>query len=157
VQAAEQLSRKPGLWEVKTTLDNTSAPPRMVKQCIDAATDELSQSIAGPFSAAVCPERKVQRSSDAVTVDSTCSIAGKPASAHAVVTGSLDSAYTMKVAAEGDLLPGGEMAMTMEGKWLGACAADQRPGDVIMGNGVKINIPDMQKRVPSTIDQTGPH
>jgi hypothetical protein len=155
--AAEQLSRKPGLWEVKTTIDNSSAPPRVVQQCIDAATDELSQSIAGPFSAAVCPERKVQRSADAVTVDSTCSIAGKPASAHAVVTGSFDSAYTMKVAAEGELLPGGKMAMTMEGKWLGACTADQRPGDIIMGNGVKINIPDMQKRSPSTIDQMGPH
>ena len=156
-QAAEQLSRKPGLWEVTTTLDNTSAPPRVVKQCIDAATDELSQSIAGPFSAALCPERKVQRGADATTVDSTCSIAGRPASAHAVITGSFDSAYTMKVAAEGALLPGGKMAMTMEGKWLGACAADQRPGDIIMANGVKINIPDMQKRAPSTIDQMGPH
>src|ERR1700741_1987593 len=120
--AVEQLSRKPGLWEVKTSIENSSAPPRVVKQCIDAATDELSQSIAGPFSAAVCPERKVQRSADAVTVDSTCSIAGKPASAHAVITGSFDSAYTMKVAAEGDLLPRGKMAMTMEGKWLGARA-----------------------------------
>jgi Protein of unknown function (DUF3617) len=156
-QAAEQISRKPGLWEVKTTLDNSSAPPRVVQQCIDAATDELSQSIAGPFSAAVCPERNVQRSADALTVDSTCSIAGKPASAHAVVSGSFDSAYTMKVTAEGQLLPGGKMAMTMEGKWLGACTADQRPGDIIMGNGVKINIPDMQKRAPSTIDQTAPH
>jgi len=155
--AAEQLSRKPGLWEVTTTLDNSSAPPRVVKQCIDAATDELSQSIAGPFSAAVCPDRKVQRSADAVTVDSSCSIAGKPASAHAVITGSFDSAYTMKVTAEGALLPGGKMGMTMEGKWLGACAADQRPGDIIMANGVKINIPDMQKRAPSSIDQMAPH
>ena len=155
--AAEQLSRKPGLWEVKTTLDNSSAPPRLVKQCIDAATDALSQSIAGPFSAAVCPDRKVQHSADAVTVDSTCSIAGKPASAHAVVTGSFDSAYTMKVLAEGALLPGGRMGMTMEGTWLGPCAADQRPGDIIMANGVKINIPDMQKRAPSTIDQMAPH
>lgn len=155
--AAEQLSRKPGLWEVKTTLDNSSAPPRVVKQCIDAATDGLSQSIAGPFSAAVCLDRKVQRSADAVTVDSTCSIAGKPASAHAVITGSFDSAYTMKVTAEGALLPGGRMSMTMEGNWLGACAADQRPGDIIMANGVKINIPDLQKRAPSTIDQMAPH
>jgi len=155
-QATERLSRKPGLWEVKTTLDNANAPPRVVKQCIDAATDELSQSIAGPFSAAVCSERKVQRSADAVTVDSTCSIAGKPASAHTIVTGSFDSDYTMKVAAEGELLPGGKMNMTMEGKWLGPCAADQRPGDIIMGNGVKINIPDMQKRLPSTIDQMPP-
>jgi hypothetical protein len=156
-QAAEQLSRKPGLWEVTTTLDNSSVPPRVVKQCIDAATDELSQSIAGPFSAAVCPQRKVQRGADATTVDSTCSIAGKPASAHAVITGSFDSSYTMKVAAEGALLPGGKMGMTMEGKWLGPCAADQRPGDIIMSNGATINIPDMQKRAPSTIDQMAPH
>lgn len=155
--ASEQLLRKPGLWEVKTTFENSSAAPRVVQQCIDAATDGLSQSITGPFSAAVCPERKVQRSTDAVTVDSSCSIAGKPAHAHAVVTGSFDSAYTMKVAAEGELLPGGKMTMTMEGKWLGACTADQRPGDIIMGNGVKINIPDMQKRAPSTIDQMAPH
>lgn len=155
--AAEQLLRKPGLWEVTTTVDNSSAPPRLVKQCIDAATDALSQSIAGPFSAAVCPDRKVERSADAVTVESTCSIAGKPASAHAVITGSFDSAYAMKVTAEGALLPGGKMGMTMVGKWLGPCAADQRPGDIIMANGVKINIPDMQKRAPSTIDQMAPH
>jgi hypothetical protein len=158
VQAAEQqVLRKPGLWEVKTTVDNSNAPARIVQQCIDAATDELSQSIAGPLSPAVCPQRTVQRSADGITVDSVCSIGGKPASAHAVVTGSLDSAYTMKVAAEGELLPGGKMTMTMEGKWLGACASDQRPGDVVMSNGVKINLSDLQKRGPSPIDQAAPH
>jgi Protein of unknown function (DUF3617) len=145
------------LWEVKTNIENSSAPPKVVQQCIDAETDGLSQSIAGPFSAAVCPERNVQRSADQVTVDSSCTIAGKAATAHAVVTGSFDSAYTMKVIAEGAILPGGKMTMTMEGKWIGACTADQRPGDIIMGNGVKINIPDMQKRPPSTIDQMPPH
>ena len=155
--AAEQLSRKPGLWEVKTTIQNSRAASRVVRQCIDAATDELSQSIAGPFSAAVCAERKVQRSADAVTVDSSCSMGGKPAHAHAVVTGSFDSTYTMTVAAESELLPGGKITMTMEGKWLGACTADQRPGDIIMGNGVKVNIPDMQKLAPSSIDQMAPH
>jgi hypothetical protein len=151
-QAAESLSRRPGLWEVKTTIEN-GGPPKVVQQCIDAATDQLSQSIAGPFSAAVCPERNVRRLSDTVTVDSICSIAGKPASAHAVVTGSFDSAYTMKVTSEGEFLTGGKMTMTMEGKWLGACMNDQRPGDVIMSNGAKINIPEMENRAPSTIDQ----
>jgi len=150
--AAHSLSRKPGLWEVKTSLENSGAPPKVVQQCIDAATDQLTQSIAGPFSAAVCPKRNVQRSADQVTVDSSCTIAGKPAAAHAIVTGSFDSAYTMKVTAEGAILPGGKMSMTMEGRRLGACTADQRPGDIIMGNGVKINIPDLQKRTPSTID-----
>ena len=37
--------------------------------------------------------------------------------------------------------------MTMEGKWLGACAADQKPGDIVMSNGMKINIPELQKRI----------
>jgi hypothetical protein len=36
--------------------------------------------------------------------------------------------------------------MTMSAKWLGPCAADQRPGDMIMPNGMKINILDLQKR-----------
>jgi hypothetical protein len=36
--------------------------------------------------------------------------------------------------------------MTMAAKWLGPCTADQKPGDMIMGNGTKINILDMKKR-----------
>jgi len=155
--AAQPLSRKPGLWEVKTTIENSSAPAGVVKQCIDAATDQLSQSIAGPFSAAACPVRNVQRSADSVTVDSTCTVAGKPATAHAVMTGSFDSAYAMKVTAQGEALAGGKMIMMMEGRWIGPCTADQKPGDIIMGNGVKINIPEMQKLNPSSVDPGAPH
>ena len=38
------------------------------------------------------------------------------------------------------------MTMTMDAKWLGPCAADQKPGDMIMSNGMKINIPETEKR-----------
>jgi hypothetical protein len=37
------------------------------------------------------------------------------------------------------------MTMTMDAKWLGPCAADQKPGDFIMSNGMKINVPEMEK------------
>ena len=37
----------------------------------------------------------------------------------------------------------GEMKMTIAAKWLGPCAADQKPGDMIMSNGMKINIRNM--------------
>jgi hypothetical protein len=37
------------------------------------------------------------------------------------------------------------MSMTMTAKWLGPCAAGQRPGDMIMPNGMKMNILDLQK------------
>jgi hypothetical protein len=43
-------------------------------------------------------------------------------------------------------IPDGKITMTMDAKWLGACAADQKPGDVIMSNGLKINIPETEKR-----------
>ncbi len=155
--AAEQLSRKPGLWEVKTSIGTGNAPARTVRQCIDAATDQMLQSSAGPISAAACKQRNVQQTADQVIVDSSCTVAGKPATAHAVVTGSFDSTYTLAVTAQGAALPGGEMTMTMEGRWLGPCTADQKPGDVIMSNGVKINLPEIEKKAISPIDPMGAH
>ena len=35
--------------------------------------------------------------------------------------------------------------MTLQAKWLGACKADQRPGDIVMPGGFKMNITDMEK------------
>ena len=34
---------------------------------------------------------------------------------------------------------------TIEAKWLGACKADQKPGDIMMPGGMKMNIKDMEK------------
>jgi hypothetical protein len=144
--AAELPSRKPGLWEVKTSIENSNTPARTLQQCIDAATDQMMQSSAGPFSPAACPGRDVQRSENSITIDSTCTVGGKAATAHSVVSGSFDSAYTMTVTAQSEQIPAGKMVMTMEAKWLGPCAADQKPGDIVMSNGMKINIPEMQKR-----------
>jgi hypothetical protein len=147
--AAELPSRKSGLWQVKTSIGNSNAPARVVLQCIDAATDQMMQSSAGPFAPTACPERKVQSSENSTTIDSTCTFGGKPATAHSVVTGSFDGAYTMTVTSQSEDIPGGKMIMTMDAKWLGACAADQKPGDVVLGNGVKINLPELQKRSSS--------
>jgi hypothetical protein len=148
--AADTPARKAGLWEIKTSLDNRGGAGMTVQQCIDAATDQMMMSSAGPLAQAVCPKRDVQRSGDAVTIDSTCTFMDKTATTHAVITGSLDSVYTMKVTTQSDAMVGGGMAMTMTGKWLGPCAADQKPGDLIMGGGaIKLNILEMKNFVPS--------
>jgi hypothetical protein len=147
--ATELPSRKPGLWQVATSIENSGAPVRVIQQCIDASTDQMLQSSAGPFAPAACPGREVRSSADSVTIDSTCTVAGKTATAHAVATGSFDSAYMMTVTSQSEEIPGGKMVMTMEAKWLGACAADQKPGDIVMSNGMKINVPELQKRTVS--------
>jgi hypothetical protein len=141
--AADAPGRKPGLWEVKTAIEGQGRAVT-VQQCIDAATDQMLQASAGPFSAPLCKGREVTKSDAGMTIDTDCSLNGKAATAHAVVTGNFDSAYTMTVTAEGGALP--PVKMTMEGKWLSACAAGQQPGDVIMANGIKVNIPELQKR-----------
>jgi hypothetical protein len=148
--AAEMPSRKPGLWEVTMSFENRNVPGQTVQQCIDAASDQMMLSSAGPFAQQACSKRDVQRSANGMTIDSTCTIGGKTATSHAEVTGSFDSAYTMKVTSQSEGMPGGKMAMTMAAKWLGPCTADQKPGDMIMGNGMKMNILEMQKRLPST-------
>jgi hypothetical protein len=149
VLAAELPSRKAGLWEVSTSFESRNGAGITVRQCIDASTDEMMQSSAGPLARAACSRRDVQKVRDTVTIDSTRTLAGKTATSHAVITGSFDNAYTMTVTSRSEALAGGKMAMTVVGKWLGPCEADQKPGDLIMGNGVKMNIPDMQKRAPS--------
>jgi hypothetical protein len=145
-RAADLPARKPGLWEVRTSIEG-SPRPLTVQQCIDASTDRMLQSSAGPFSPAACPEREVTKSGASISIDSRCTLGGKPASAHADITGSLDSAYTMMVTSEGGGLPA--VKMTVESKWLGGCAADQQPGDVMMPGGVKINVPELQKSAPA--------
>jgi Protein of unknown function (DUF3617) len=146
--AADLPHRKPGLWEVKTRLDNAARKDVTSQICIDAATDEMTMMIAGPLAQETCSKIEVQRSGDAVTIDAACTLGGKAAMAHTVMTGSFDSAYTTTTTVQNDGLPGGAMTMTAAATWLGPCAADQKPGDMIMGN-VKLNIPELRNRAPS--------
>jgi Protein of unknown function (DUF3617) len=148
-QADDLPARKPGLWEVKTSMDSHGAAVLSVQQCIDAATDQMMMSSTGPIAQAACAKRDVRRSGDTTTIDSTCSFMDKTATVHTLITGSLDSAYTMAVTAQSDAMPGGKMSMAVTAKWLGACTADQKPGDIVMAGGLKLNILDMQKFKPS--------
>jgi hypothetical protein len=38
-----------------------------------------------------------------------------------------------------------DVTMTVEAKWLGVCKPGQKPGDIVMSNGFKMNIKDAEK------------
>jgi CheY-like chemotaxis protein len=105
-----------------------------IQQCIDAETDQIMQSSASNIGSQNCSKRDIMKSGNTMTIDSVCSVAGRNATSHAVVTGSFDSAYTMTVASKSDVGPG--INMTVAAKWLGPCQADQKPGDMIMPGGM---------------------
>ena len=142
--AADFPARKPGLWEMKMSFESRT-PSQSVQQCIDAATDLMMQSSASNIGSQNCSKRDVVKSGDTTTIDSVCSVAGHNATSHAVVTGSFDSAYSMNVTSKSDVGPG--INMTIAAKWLGPCQADQKPGDLILPGGIKMNLRDMANRI----------
>jgi hypothetical protein len=149
--AIDLPARKPGLWELKMNLAGHNAAMPAFQNCIDAATDKEMMMQGGNARGQKCSKQDVQRAGDTITIDSVCDIGnGTTATSHAIVSGDFNSGYTVKVNSKregGSAVPGmpGETNMTIEAKWLGACKADQKPGDMIMGNGMKINVRDAQK------------
>lgn len=142
-------ARKPGLWQMTMMFEGGHVPQQNIKQCIDAATDKDMNSLGGQMQKQNCSKQDMKQVGNTFVVDSVCKMGPSTSVSHAVVTGDFNSAYKVKVDSkrEGSATPGmpanGEMKMTIEAKWLGPCAADQKPGDMIMANGMKINIHNM--------------
>ena len=144
--AQEMPTRKAGLWEMKMMSEGGGMPPQTMKQCIDAATDKAMQSQFGGGAQGTCSKQDIKKAGATTTIDSVCTVGGATTTSHIVVNGSFDSGYTMKIASTtgGGRAPG-ETRMTIEAKHLGACQAGQKPGDIVMANGMKMNVLDMQK------------
>lgn len=140
--ASDLPARKAGLWQLSTT--TTDGHTFAMKQCVDAQTDQIMQSRFAGVSQRKCSKHDVQKSGDTITIDSVCTIAGRTTSGHTVITGSFDSGYTMTITSQIQGLPAPRTVKTAV-KWLGPCAAGQKPGDVIMSNGMTMNILDPQK------------
>jgi hypothetical protein len=151
--AIDLPARKAGLWELKMNFEGRSTPPQTMQQCIDAATDKQMNAMGENLRQDMCSKQDVQQKvGSTIVVDSVCQVGPTKITTHSVVSGDFNSAYTVKVASkrEGGTAPPGMPAdgtsnMTMEAKWLGPCKADQKPGDMIMANGQKMNIGDIQK------------
>jgi hypothetical protein len=153
--AAQDLpTRKSGLWEMKMVFEGRSTPPMTMRQCIDPGTDKAMQAQYGSGGAAgaTCSKKDFRNAGGTMTFDSVCKIGASTMTTHGVITGSFDSAYTMKINSTregGPQVPGmaagGESHMTIEAKHIGPCEAGQKPGDIMMGNGMKMNVLEMQK------------
>ena len=149
--ALDLPARKVGLWDMKMTFETRGAPAQNMQQCIDAETDKLMNNVGGNLRQEMCSKQDIKRVGNTIVVDSVCQVGGMTMTSQAVITGDFNSAYTVKMTSKrsgGPATSGtpaeGTTTMTLEAKWLSACKADQRPGDVIMADGRKINIRDMQ-------------
>lgn len=142
--AVDMPSRKAGLWELKLEFVGRNLPGQTMQQCVDAATDKLMNQAFGGATKEACSRQDVANAGGVMTIDSVCKFGPATVTTHAAVSGSFDSAYSVDVESSregGPPMPGGGKSHTrIAAKWLGPCTSGQKPGDVIMANGMKMNV-----------------
>ena len=139
----EMPSRKPGLWEVQVS---TSQGAQVMKQCTDAETDKQMQEMVGK-AGETCSKAKTTRQGDTYTAETECSIGGSKIKSKAVFQGDFNSRYTGEVQSSFDppLMGMREDRTRLTARWVGPCEAGQKPGDVILPGGMKMNMNSMPK------------
>ena len=146
-RAVEAPVRKAGLWEMKVVRTGSPMPEMTMQHCTDETTDKQMSTAFSPVAKEACSKRDIAKTATGYVSDSVCSVGGATMTSHADVTGDFNSAYTVKSAAHSDKGPGGvhDVISTIEAKWLGPCKPDQKPGDIVMPGGFKMNIKDAEK------------
>ena len=144
--AVELPVRKAGLWEMKMVRTGGSVPDMTMQHCTDASTDKQMSTSFSPGKE-TCAKQDIQKTATGYVSDSVCSVAGMTVTSHAEITGDFNSAYTVKSTSHSERSGGQtrDSTTTVEAKWLGACKADQKPGDIVMPGGMKMNILELDK------------
>jgi hypothetical protein len=145
--AIEMPTRKAGLWEMKMVRTGSPMPDMTMQHCTDETTDKAMSSTFSPMSKDICSKNDIQKTATGYITDSVCTVGGISVTSHSETTGDFNSAYAVKVTSHSQGGPSGprDTTMTVEAKWLGACKADQKPGDIVMPGGRMMNVKDMEK------------
>ena len=145
---AEELPlRKPGLWEMKIAKVGSQLPEMTMQHCTDQTTDKDMANSVSPLAKQICTKQDVVKTATGYTTDSVCTVAGVSMTSHSDITGDFNSAYSVTTKAHLDKGPEQlrDTTTKIEAKWLGDCKAGQKPGDIVMPGGFKLNVKDAEK------------
>jgi hypothetical protein len=157
--AVEIPPRKPGLWEIKLPdrtviawrgqrgAEKTSAEPTpgMMQHCTDETTDKQMNPAFLPTAKEYCSKYDIEKTSTGYIADSVCTIGTTSRASHSEITGDFNSAYTVKFISDNQGGAAGTPRDTIEARWLGPCKADQKPGDIVVPGGYKVNVKDLKR------------
>ncbi len=120
-------------------------PPQQMKMCIDPGTDAEMYKLGMSATQGMCDKPEIHRSGGTMTIDTACKMGDSKVLTHAVTTFTGDTAYHTEANTKFDPPMNGldQSAMKQDAKWTGPCPADMAAGDVVMANGMKMNIKQM--------------
>ena len=145
---AEDLPvRKAGLWEMKLVRVGSALPEMTMQHCTDETTDKDMNNMVSPISKQICSKQDVQKTATGYISDSVCSLGGGSLTSHSEIVGDFSSAYSVTTVSHSDKGPANlrDSTTKIEAKWLGDCKPGQKPGDIVMPGGFKLNVKDAEK------------
>jgi len=145
--ALDLPKRKSGLWDIRISRAGNH-PPQTIQMCIDQKTDNMAQQMGESVARQACSKQQIRREGNKILGDSVCKIGETTATSHTVFSGEFDRAYHGEIRTKYSpaLMGKSESVTLIDAKWTGPCQPDQKPGDMIMPNGMKINIHEMQQQ-----------
>ena len=148
--AIDYPPRKAGLWEMRIADTAAKSPPTVMQQCIDAATDKLMRDKGQGLSNDMCSKNELRADGPRLVGDSVCKLGATTVSSQSVMTGDFGSGYRMEIKSRYSppMMGKSDSDSLIEAKWVGPCTAGQKPGDMILPNGMKMNVLDMPGASP---------
>lgn len=146
--------RQAGLWKIEMT--GAKAPKGTVFHCVDDATDQKMRAMAEGIGNAQCSKNETTQDGTGYHVKSVCSMAGSTITSTSNFSGDFVNSYHADISTsyEPPLIGMKESSISMDAKYMGACTT-QKPGDIVMPNGMTINVLTMGKG-PSPVGGASP-
>lgn len=135
--------RKPGLWEVSSSVEGIDAV-QTVRLCLDEATDaELA--LAGAQAPGGCRTEQTREADGSWRFSAACDMgSGGRTTTSGSASGDFTSAYEVRAetTTEGAATPqmNGVRKLTARAAWRGRCPAEMKPGDVQIPGGPTVNV-----------------
>jgi hypothetical protein len=129
--------QKDGLWYSSMTM---MGKPFTTQSCVSEESQAKMSAFGAQSRQKNCSSSSITHNMDGSwTSTSTCKFGpGAARTTHAHITGDFNSKFTLVMMADGSNKPETTITMT----WVGACKPGMKGGDVIMGNGMKMNVLD---------------
>jgi Protein of unknown function (DUF3617) len=128
--ALELPTQKPGLWRTTMTSEKIPGGSRSYNMCLDAASLAEAKASADKHLKDDCSKNDVHMQGSTWIAESTCTLSGMHVVAHSETTFSGTDAFHSEVTSSFDSSKDGKTSsmMTVDGKYLGACAPGQKAG-----------------------------
>jgi hypothetical protein len=156
-QTIELPPRKAGQRDTKMVTEKPVGVPGFGAQmCIDAATDREMFDFGLKMSKDSCKRYDVKRTGGSWVIDAECSFGPVKSATKTTISGDFQSSIAVRIEGTTEGIPGtkGPQAtlITQTATWTSACANGMKPGDIMLGGGIKMNVKqvkELQKMLPN--------